>query len=1502
VSTGPELVGGASGDKFNAPAGLLGLCQSVNFGNAYGGVPVTWGYPSGYDAYWNTIEPNAPVNGVHTYNWSTIDLRLSTVTTGTNTMFVQAVANADVNSRVVPAWATTGSGDNNVMRIQGGNQNAYSSAKDVYPGLALQWDKNFHLLWEPLVAAMAAKYDNDPRVGGVLIMAGGKWGEMGQRPYNGDTGYMTGNCTVDPTAVVCDVSSMPVRAMVAALATWNETVTPAELVTSPWTVPLGWWGAGSIWRVRWDYYYARNTIRLYEIYKKYFIHTPVIVQLGSGFSGAGTAIWYGVNDPRNQYGPAGYVADYVVNQDGKEGWLKQNGWGNTSAASCYCTFPTGGQDFDCLFGSTVRVCWSYSFDTELGRYKNFTRTMYETGQTAPWTGGGTGTGAAAGHNYWSLKNAIDAGISAACFTGEPLYDNTTYPMNTYTRAQLLAGLTTNWNHYLAIPYVPGGPTNTPVPTYTPSRTPTGPTVTRTPTRTPTPTVPTHTPTNTPIPGAATWTRTPTVNPTATATSAAGSGAKTFQQGLDGYTGAEDTYLSSYDKTINFSTAVNVYVYNANTVHPVIKFDLSAIPAHATINTATLSFYPTYRSIAANVDINAYRIVRPISVTLATWNTSGVSTWGTAGGTSSSDISPTSIGSVTMGSINAWFNIDVKTAVQSWSDGSPNYGLLLQSAGSVNTYYGIISSNSNTAGYRPKLYVQWTVSVATPTSTRTLTPTNTTIPTYTPTATQTSTPTITNTPTSTATTTPTSTSTSTPSSTSTPTGSATPTWPAVIRTPYYDTYIYSGSPNTNYSSEQYWTIDSYKQTTPSPLTIVSYKPLMKFWLYDIPSSSTLYTATLHIYPISVGFSGPINVGVLRVARDIGDMTTTTWTNAADGNPWEEAGANAVSDRAAASYVTTTVNMTNTWYTFDITSLVAEWFANTYSNHGMILEPQNIQLDAKLINFTSSEATSNQPYLSIVYATPTPAPTSTPTSTITLTATSTITPTVTSTATPTITSTPTVPVAVWTPSYDTYLHYFSQSTAHYDEDHLNIGAYALYGKGWRTALKFDFSSVPVTSTLYSAILYMYMNERTGANFIDTTVRRILTDTDTMTGTTYLNAMDGIAWEEDAGRGDADQSSSYVTTTLFTTVGWYSWDITSLVGEWISGTFTNNGLFVSRDITTTSSEAAYFYSTEKATIAAFSDLVPYLSIVYATPEGMPTATPTITPTATSTATSQTPSATPTFTLTPTATPTNTSTSTATGTSTHTATATSTATSTATFLAGTPTRTPTPTGTTTWIPTGTKTVTATKTATGTSTHTPTPMYVLWVSEVQYNPTIDWNGDGVADIDDQWLEIYSSYTDTLSIAGYKLVVDTKFTPTATGTPPTATPTRTPKATSTGTVSTPTPTGTPYYSKQITFTVPSGVNIAAGGYLILWPRFQWRNNISDTARIAIYDDHGSLIHSVQPITSGVAGWSFEQRPEGFSVTPVWNEWPSFGSTNIFSTPTVTATPTATEAPTSTSTP
>jgi hypothetical protein len=228
---------------------------------------------------------------------------------------------------------------------------------------------------------------------------------------------------------------------------------------------------------------------------------------------------------------------------------------------------------------------------------------------------------------------------------------------------------------------------------------------------------------------------------------------TIQRGTNGT--VTDAYIWAADPngTHNYDT-LYVGMYSGTIKRSLLRFDLSTIPAGATINSATLSVYQSGGETGHT--INAHRITGSWDEATVTWNSFA----------SAYDATPVTSFSTAAG----WRSADLTTLVRAWQAGSyANYGVLLNDTGSsgYETYRG---SEYGTVSYRPKLEVCYhTCALPTPSATPTITQT----PTRTPTRTNTPTPTQTLSG-PTRTTTPTATGTRTSTSTATRTRTATPT--------------------------------------------------------------------------------------------------------------------------------------------------------------------------------------------------------------------------------------------------------------------------------------------------------------------------------------------------------------------------------------------------------------------------------------------------------------------------------------------------------------------------------------------------------------------------------------------------------------------------------------------------------------------------------------------------------------------------------------------------------
>lgn len=172
----------------------------------------------------------------------------------------------------------------------------------------------------------------------------------------------------------------------------------------------------------------------------------------------------------------------------------------------------------------------------------------------------------------------------------------------------------------------------------------------------------------------------------------------------------DTLLDSSFPTSNNGSLV-FWGVNTSFFVSLIKFDLSSIPANATITNAKLLL--TCRSGTASITAQIHRILRPWTEGGATWNKyDGTFDWATAGAKNTIiDYDDTLLGTLTWTSIDAQIEVPVLSEiVQSWVNGSdPNYGFRITPVSSTTLTFH--SEESVTPSFRPLFEIDYTTPIA-----------------------------------------------------------------------------------------------------------------------------------------------------------------------------------------------------------------------------------------------------------------------------------------------------------------------------------------------------------------------------------------------------------------------------------------------------------------------------------------------------------------------------------------------------------------------------------------------------------------------------------------------------------------------------------------------------------------------------------------------------------------------------------------------------------------------
>ena len=127
---------------------------------------------------------------------------------------------------------------------------------------------------------------------------------------------------------------------------------------------------------------------------------------------------------------------------------------------------------------------------------------------------------------------------------------------------------------------------------------------------------------------------------------AATGIIVLRQGVNGYTGATDTWINSFAPADNHGTSAGLEIRGAGQSSSLFHFDMVQLPIGATITHATLELNANLRNNDPAVEVAAFGLLRPWNPNTATWEQAAPGApWGgpgaTAGGVDRSN-SPTAL--------------------------------------------------------------------------------------------------------------------------------------------------------------------------------------------------------------------------------------------------------------------------------------------------------------------------------------------------------------------------------------------------------------------------------------------------------------------------------------------------------------------------------------------------------------------------------------------------------------------------------------------------------------------------------------------------------------------------------------------------------------------------------------------------------------------------------------------------------------------------------------------
>jgi hypothetical protein len=185
---------------------------------------------------------------------------------------------------------------------------------------------------------------------------------------------------------------------------------------------------------------------------------------------------------------------------------------------------------------------------------------------------------------------------------------------------------------------------------------------------------------------------------------------TFQQGTDGYTGAQDTQIFSATPDANFGADTEISVDQndgGGSRQALIRFDniigsgAGQIPLGSVINSATLTFDVT-SATDSHPNLGLYRMLIDWNQSTVTWNSLGTLPGLQVDGTDANFPADGLLNDSTSGTGKA---ITARAGVQAWANGATNFGWgIAQDSGNG---WDFVASENTTAANRPVLTVDFT---------------------------------------------------------------------------------------------------------------------------------------------------------------------------------------------------------------------------------------------------------------------------------------------------------------------------------------------------------------------------------------------------------------------------------------------------------------------------------------------------------------------------------------------------------------------------------------------------------------------------------------------------------------------------------------------------------------------------------------------------------------------------------------------------------------------------
>ncbi len=177
----------------------------------------------------------------------------------------------------------------------------------------------------------------------------------------------------------------------------------------------------------------------------------------------------------------------------------------------------------------------------------------------------------------------------------------------------------------------------------------------------------------------------------------------LQDGLDGYDGTGDVFMSAWAPDANYAGAKWMPIRQPDTMSVLVRFNLSHISSYAIVNQAQIGYYVSYAGMNP-VQVDAYSVYKPWISHKVTWNrVNRDMVWEAPGANGPGDRAQTPTDSAVISAAGRWVWFNVTDLAQGWvGDPEANNGIILKGVGPTSAEAIVYGSKGLTPTYRPQI--------------------------------------------------------------------------------------------------------------------------------------------------------------------------------------------------------------------------------------------------------------------------------------------------------------------------------------------------------------------------------------------------------------------------------------------------------------------------------------------------------------------------------------------------------------------------------------------------------------------------------------------------------------------------------------------------------------------------------------------------------------------------------------------------------------------------------